>query len=126
MTDTDDDESLFDSPKKDRKIHRQKTLKGGHSGSVFCLVVNSDILVSGSFDHSVCVWDRHRNFELLCRLKDRHGDMVYGVSVNNLNQFVSCSHDSTGLARLKISYFLSFVLLTKCRKRFYIQLTVSK
>jgi WD40 repeat protein len=93
----DDEENLFDSPtKKDRKIHRKTTLKDGHSGSVFCLAVNSDVVVSGSFDHSVCVWDRRRNFELLSRQKDRHGDMVYSVAINQLNQFVSCSHDSTG------------------------------
>ena len=91
-----DDAEMFESPKKDRQLVRKTTLKGGHNGSVFCLALNSDIVVSGSFDHSVCVWDRDRNFELLSRLKDRHCDMVYSVSVNQLNQFVSCSHDSTG------------------------------
>ena len=87
---------MFESPKKDRQLVRKTTLKGGHNGSVFCLALNLDIVVSGSFDHSVCVWDRDRSFELLSRLKDRHCDMVYSVSVNQLNQFVSCSHDSTG------------------------------
>ncbi len=99
----DEDEKLFDSPtKNDRKIHRKTTLKDGHSGSVFCLSLNSDIVVSGSFDHSVCIWDRKRNFELLSRQKDRHGDMVYSVAINELNQFVSCSHDSTGIYFLPV------------------------
>ena len=96
-------ENLFESPKTDRKFVRKTTLKDGHSGSVFCLALNSDILVSGSFDHSVGVWDRRNNFELLHRLKDRHCDMVYGVAVNELNQFVSCSHDSTGITFAFIS-----------------------
>jgi hypothetical protein len=33
--------------------------------------VNDDLLVSGSFDHSVCVWDRRQRFELLVRLKEQ-------------------------------------------------------
>jgi WD40 repeat protein len=70
--DDDVDEVLSEkSPKRDRKFRRQATLKNGHSGSVFCLAVNDDLLVSGSFDHSVCVWDRRQRFELLVRLKEQ-------------------------------------------------------
>lgn len=53
-------------------------------GSVFCLSLNRRVLVSGSFDHSVCVWDRlSGGFDLIKRLVGTHQDMVYGVAVNN-------------------------------------------
>ena len=76
------------------------TLRRGHKGSVFCLALNADAIVSGSFDHSVCVWDRQANgkFPLIARLNkrdERHTDMIYGVAINIFNQIVSSSHDSS-------------------------------
>ena len=75
---------------------RVATLKG-HRGSVFCLALNSDAIVSGSFDRSICVWDRQSN-SLVSRLNSdgtRHTDMIYGVAINIFSQVVSCSHDSS-------------------------------
>ena len=79
---------------------RIATLRRGHRGSVFCLALNSDAIVSGSFDRSICVWDRQssRNFPLIARLNSdgvRHTDMIYGVAINIFNQIVSSSHDSS-------------------------------
>ena len=76
------------------------TLRRGHRGSVFCLALNPDAIVSGSFDHSVCVWDRRSSgkFPLIARLNkndERHTDMIYGVAINILNQIISTSHDSS-------------------------------
>ena len=76
------------------------TLRGGHRGSVFCLALNNDAIVSGSFDHTICVWDRQGNgkFVLVQRLNKtdvQHTDMIYGVAINTFNQIVSSSHDST-------------------------------
>jgi WD40 repeat protein len=52
-----------------------KLLKNGHHGSIFCLALNDTIAVSGSFDHSVCVWDIENNFQLVAKLEGRHSDM---------------------------------------------------
>ena len=76
------------------------TLRSGHRGSVFCLAINGDAIVSGSFDHTICVWDRQGNgkFPLVQRLNKtdiQHTDMIYGVAINIFNQIVSSSHDST-------------------------------
>ena len=76
------------------------TLRKGHRGSVFCLALNADAIVSGSFDHTICVWDRQGNgkFVLVQRLNRsdvQHTDMIYGVAINPFNQIVSSSHDST-------------------------------
>ena len=75
--------------------------KGGHSGSVFCLSLNDDVIVSGSFDHTICVWDRQNMngksplIKKLNQMGIQHSDMIYGVAINVFNQIVSCSHDST-------------------------------
>ena len=76
------------------------TLRKGHRGSVFCLALNADAIVSGSFDHTICVWERQGNgkFSLVQRLNRsdvQHTDMIYGVAINLFNQIVSSSHDST-------------------------------
>ena len=47
--------------------------------------------------------------------------MVYGVSVNELNQFVSCSHDSTGLSYYNYFYFgFGIFLVWSIRLRFFL------
>ena len=76
------------------------TLRKGHRGSVFCLALNADAIVSGSFDHTICVWERQGNgkcslVQRLNRSDVQHTDMIYGVAINLFNQIVSSSHDST-------------------------------
>ncbi len=55
-------------------------------GSVFCLALSRRLAVSGSFDHSVCVWDRlspaPAPYALVRKMAGLHADMVYGVAVN--------------------------------------------
>ncbi len=55
-------------------------------GSVFCLALSRRLAVSGSFDHSVCVWDRLSSapapYALVRKMAGLHADMVYGVAVN--------------------------------------------
>ena len=59
--------------------------------------MNEDVLVSGSFDHTICFWDRkgHKGWPLVARIENKHQDMVYGISVNRSGQILSVSHDSS-------------------------------
>ena len=53
---------------------------------MFCLALSRRLAVSGSFDHSVCVWDRlspaPAPYALVRKMAGLHADMVYGVAVN--------------------------------------------
>ncbi len=60
---------------------------------MFCLALSPRLAVSGSFDHSVCVWDRADDaYALVARLTGRHHDMVYGVAVNKSGIILRWSH----------------------------------
>ena len=66
------------------KVH---DLPKGHVGSVLCLALNNELLISGAFDRTLCVWHRQRGYELVQRVQDQH--MVYGISLNPRNTIIS-------------------------------------
>ena len=72
---------------EDGAIVKVHDLPKGHVGSVLCLALNDKLLISGAFDRTLCVWHRHRDYELVQRVQDQH--MVYGISLNPKNTIIS-------------------------------------
>ncbi|CAD8091671.1 unnamed protein product [Paramecium primaurelia] len=74
-------------------IFQQKL--NGHNNEISCLVLNNneDLIISGSYDHTIEFWNKQ--YQWLCQqtIKD-HNNMVCGLSLNQqLNKVISCGQD---------------------------------
>lgn len=74
-----------------KKLH---TIKSAHLGSVFCLSLNDNYAVSGSFDRCICVFDRSEGYKLVGKIDGCHKEMIYGIVINDNNFILAGSHDS--------------------------------
>ena len=84
------------------KKNHQHVLKGrlvGHRGGVWCMAAFGDIMVSGSTDREIRVWNL-LTMECQAVLRGHYGtvrclDIYSGTNVNSMNKFVSGSRDCT-------------------------------
>ena len=74
------------------KYNLIKTLDG-HTQNVRSVALDDDIIVSGSYDKSIKVWDRKNNYQLIETLTE-HTDWVNSVALD-ANIIVSGSDDNT-------------------------------